>query len=117
MLKIITNQIIILLLGVFLSSVILFFSPFKTESKADIMSIFNIFNFYLIIIILTIIVCLLLKISNSKNLITIITVQLIATIILLIKDDYYIINLAISVPVLIVLEYIFLYRKMEIFRK
>ncbi|GEM_PF-2974000 len=113
MLKLIINQIIVLVIGVFLSLVFLYFSSFKTGSKADIMSIINIFNFYFIIIIVTIIVYLLIKISNFKNLITIITAQFIAITTLLIKDDYYITNLTICVPIFFILEYIFLYRKWE----
>ena len=114
MLKLIINHIIVLVIGVFLSLFFLYFSPFKTGSKADIMSIFNIFNFYFIIIIVTIIVYLLIKISNFKNLIiTIITTQFIAITILLIKDDYYTTNLTVCVPIFVILEYIFLYRKWE----
>ncbi len=95
------------MIGIILSVIIFFNSPYKSDNKVDFLFIFFIILFFIILVSLTII-SLLIPYLKDK-LFYIILLQILVALIIILNDDYNI-SLYLCSPIFFILEYFFLYR-------
>lgn len=112
MTKLVLKQLLIVFLGVVISFFIYLISPLNANSKSNILYLSNILIFFAVIGFVTILGMSIFQFTTKK--VYLILIQVLTAIILLLVDDYYFVNLIISLPVLLLLEYLLFYRKLKI---